>query len=140
MYNILNWEGFMKKKIIILSSFISIFILSCFNNDSIVKLNKYAARYEGTINTTSNVRQLITNKCTLIVNEDSSIEITIEGGNVYDKKLTISKEELVKTDDISYNTSKDGNNYTFVFHDTYMTLRIENTDNTVSEGKLSKIE
>ncbi|WP_300754410.1 hypothetical protein [uncultured Brachyspira sp.] len=130
----------MKKKIIILSSFISIFILSCFNNDSIVKLNKYAARYEGTINTTSNVRQLITNKCTLIVNEDSSIEITIEGGNVYDKKLTISKEELVKTDDISYNTSKDGNNYTFVFHDTYMTLRIENTDNTVSEGKLSKIE
>lgn len=49
----------MKKKIIILSYFISIFILSCFNNDSIVKLNKYAARYEGTINTTANVRQLL---------------------------------------------------------------------------------
>ena len=98
----------MKKKIIILSSFISIFILSCFNNDSIVKLNKYTWRYEGTMNTEANVRQLTTNKCTLIVNEDSSIEITIEGGNIYDKRLTISKEELTKTDDTSYNTSKDG--------------------------------
>ena len=129
----------MKKKIIILSYFISIFILSCFNNDSIVKLNKYTGRYEGTMNTEANVRQLTTNKCTLIVNEDSSIEITIEGGNIYDKRLTISKEELTKTDDTSYNTSKDGNNYTFIFNNTYMTLKIENTDNTVSEGKLSKI-
>lgn len=91
------------------------------------------------MNTEANVRQLTTNKCTLIVNEDSSIEITIEGGNIYDKRLTISKEELTKTDDTSYNTSKDGNNYTFIFNNTYMTLKIENTDNTVSEGKLSKI-
>ena len=76
--------------------------------------------YEGTMNTEANVRQLTTNKCTLIVNEDSSIEITIEGGNIYDKRLTISKEELTKTDDTSYNTSKDGNNYTFIFNNTYM--------------------
>ncbi|WP_157154816.1 hypothetical protein [Brachyspira murdochii] len=130
----------MKKKIIILLYFINLFILSCFNNDSIVKLNKYAARYEGSINTKAYVRDLTINKCILIVNEDSSIEITIEGGNAYDKILTISKEELVKTDDISYQASKYGNNYTFIFHDTYIILKIENSDNTLSEGTLSKIE
>ena len=93
----------MKHCIKILSlSFIFLFILSCGNkNDPTVKLEKYTGRYEGVLNTTQNTRQLITNKCTLIVNEDSSINITIEGGNIYDDIVTISKEELTKVGDAS---------------------------------------
>lgn len=131
----------MKHCIKILSlSFIFLFILSCGNkNDPTVKLEKYTGRYEGVLNTTQNTRQLITNKCTLIVNEDSSINITIEGGNIYDDIVTISKEELTKAGDASYTADKEGKKYSFAFYDTYMNLTINNTDNTTSEGKLSKI-
>ena len=131
----------MKHCIKILSlSFIFLFILSCGNkNDPTVKLEKYTGRYEGVLNTTQNTRQLITNKCTLIVNEDSSINITIEGGNIYDDIVTISKEELTKVGDASYTAEKDGKKYSFAFYDTYMNLTINNTDNSTSEGKLSKI-
>ena len=131
----------MKHCIKILSlSFIFLFILSCGNkNDPTVKLEKYTGRYEGVLNTTQNTRQLITNKCTLIVNEDSSINITIEGGNIYDDIVTISKEELTKVGDASYTADKEGKKYSFAFYDTYMNLTINNTDNTTSEGKLSKI-
>ncbi|OEJ15327.1 hypothetical protein BFL38_13605 [Brachyspira hampsonii] len=125
---------------IISLSFIFLFILSCGNNnDSIVKLDKYIGRYEGVLNTTQNTRQLITNKCTLIVNEDSSIDITIEGGNIYDSRVSISKEELTKVSDASYTAEKDGKKYSFAFYDTYMNLMIVNTDNSTSDGKLSKI-
>lgn len=131
----------MKHCIKILSlSFIFLFILSCGNkNDPTVKLEKYTGRYEGVLNTTQNTRQLITNKCTLIVNEDSSINITIEGGNIYDDIVTISKEELTKVGDASYTAEKGGKKYSFAFYDTYMNLTINNTDNSTSEGKLSKI-
>ena len=126
----------MKHCIKILSlSFIFLFILSCGNkNDPTVKLEKYTGRYEGVLNTTQNTRQLITNKCTLIVNN-----ITIEGGNIYDDIVTISKEELTKVGDASYTAEKEGKKYSFAFYDTYMNLTINNTDNSTSEGKLSKI-
>ncbi|KLI53404.1 hypothetical protein A9X81_06705 [Brachyspira hyodysenteriae] len=131
----------MKHCIKILSlSFILLFILSCGNkNDPTVKLDKYTGRYEGALNTIQNTRQLETNKCTLIVNEDSSIEIIIEGGNIRDDRVTISKEELTKVEDNSYTAEKNGKKYSFAFYDTYMNLTINNTDNTTSEGKLSKI-
>ncbi|ANN63695.1 hypothetical protein SZ47_02885 [Brachyspira hyodysenteriae] len=131
----------MKHCIKILSlSFILLFILSCGNkNDPTVKLDKYTGRYEGVLNTIQNTRQLETNKCTLIVNEDSSIEIIIEGGNIRDDRVTISKEELTKVEDNSYTAEKNGKKYSFTFYDTYMNLTINNTDNTTSEGKLSKI-
>ena len=131
----------MKHCIKILSlSFILLFILSCGNkNDPTAKLDKYTGRYEGALNTTQNTKQLITNKCTLIVNEDSSIEITIEGGNIYDDKVTISKGELTKVDEASYTAEKGRKKYSFAFHDTYMVLIIENTDNTTTKGELSKI-
>ena len=58
-------------KIIILSIYI-FFILSCSNNPM-----KNESRYEGVLNTTKNTRQLITNKCTVIVDEFGSIAITI---------------------------------------------------------------
>ena len=129
------------KKIINLTFLFCIifFAFSCSKNDSGVKLNKYLGRYEGTLNTTANTKQLVTNKGTLIVNEDDSINIKIEGGNIYDDNVTIVKEELTQVTDNSYQTEKNGKKYTFTFNDTYMTLKIENTDNTVSEGKLSKI-
>lgn len=125
-------------KIIILS--ISIFfILSCGNNnDSIVKLDKYKGRYEGVLNTTQNTRQVITNKCTLIVNE-STIEIVIEGGNIYDDRVNISKEELTKVNDDSYQSYKNGKNYTFNFYSDHTTITIANTDNTTTKGQLSKV-
>ncbi|MEI0549886.1 hypothetical protein R4K89_06180 [Brachyspira intermedia] len=130
----------MKHCIKILSvSFIFLFILSCGNKNDPIENLKETARYEGTLITTQNTRQLITNKCTLIVNENSSIEITIEGGNIYDGIVTISKEELNKVEDNSYTAEKDGKKYSFAFYDTYMNLTINNTDNSTSEGKLSKI-
>ncbi|WP_028330182.1 hypothetical protein [Brachyspira alvinipulli] len=119
-------------KIIILS--ISIFfILSCSNPV------KNESRYEGVLNTTNNTRQLITNKCTVIVDEFGSIEITIEGDNGYEGVTNISEEELIQTSDNSYTASKNGKRYSFVFNDGYMTLTIENTDNTTSNGQLSKV-
>lgn len=124
----------MKHCIKILSlSFILLFILSCGNkNDPTVKLDKYTGRYEGVLNTIQNTRQLETNKCTLIVNEDSSIEIIIEGGNIRDDRVTISKEELTKVEDNSYTAEKNGKKYSFAFYDTYMNLTINNTDNTTN--------
>ncbi|CRF35246.1 hypothetical secreted protein [Brachyspira suanatina] len=130
----------MKHCIKILSlSFILLFILSCGNKNDPIENLKGTARYEGTLMTTQNTRQLETNKGTLIVNEDSSIEIIIEGGNIRYSKVTISKEELTKVDEASYTAEKDGNKYSFAFYDTYMNLTINNTDNTTTNGKLSKI-
>ncbi|MEI0559269.1 hypothetical protein [Brachyspira intermedia] len=130
----------MKHCIKILSlSFIFLFILSCGNKYDPIENMNGTTRYEGTLNTTQNTKQLITNKCTLIVNEDSSIDITIEGGNIYDGIVTISKEELTKVGDASYTAEKGGKKYSFAFYDTYMNLTINNTDNTTSDGKLSKI-
>lgn len=130
----------MKHCIKILSlSFIFLFILSCGNKYDPIENMNGTTRYEGTLNTTQNTKQLITNKCTLIVNEDSSIDITIEGGNIYDGIVTISKEELTKVGDASYTAEKNGKKYSFAFYDTYMNLTINNTDNSTSEGKLSKI-
>lgn len=120
-------------KIIILSISI-LFILSCGNNPM-----KNESRYEGVLNTTQNTRQLITNKCTVIVDEFGSIAITIEGDNGYEGVTNISEEELIQTSDNSYTASKNGKRYSFVFNDGYMTLTIENTDNTTSNGLLSKV-
>ena len=130
----------MKHCIKILSlSFIFLFILSCGNKYDPIENMNGTTKYAGTLNTTQNTRQLITNKCTLIVNEYSSINITIEGGNIYDDIVTISKEELTKVGDASYTAEKNGKKYSFAFYDTYMNLTINNTDNSTSEGKLSKI-
>lgn len=120
-------------KIIILSIYI-FFILSCSNNPM-----KNESRYEGVLNTTKNTRQLITNKCTVIVDEFGSIAITIEGDNGYEGVTNISEEELIQTSDNSYTASKNGKRYSFVFNDGYMPLTIENTDNTTSNGLLSKV-
>ena len=120
-------------KIIILSIYI-FFILSCSNNPM-----KNESRYEGVLNTTKNTRQLITNKCTVIVDEFGSIAITIEEDNGYEGVTNISEEELIQTSDNSYTASKNGKRYSFVFNDGYMTLTIENTDNTTSNGLLSKV-
>ena len=120
-------------KIIILSIYI-FFILSCSNNPM-----KNESRYEGVLNTTKNTRQLITNKCTVIVDEFGSIAITIEGDNGYEGVTNISEEELIQTSDNSYTASKNGKRYSFVFNDGYMTLTIENTANTTSNGLLSKV-
>ena len=65
-------------KIITLSISI-LLILSCSNNPM-----KNESRYEGVLNTTKNTRQLITNKCTVIVDEFGSIALTIEGDNGYE--------------------------------------------------------
>ena len=120
-------------KIITLSISI-LLILSCSNNPM-----KNESRYEGVLNTTKNTRQLITNKCTVIVDEFGSIAITIEGDNGYEGVTNISEEELIQTSDNSYTASKNGKRYSFVFNDGYMTLTIENTDNTTSNGLLSKV-
>ena len=115
------------------------FMIGCFSNDPIEKIEKYNGKYEGALNTRENIRQIIPNKCTLIVNDDSSIDITITGGNEYDDQLTISKEELTKTEDNIYQANKNSKNYTFAFYSDYMNLTIENNDNTITEGKLSKM-
>ena len=120
-------------KIITLSISI-LLILSCSNNPM-----KNESRYEGVLNTTQNTRQLITNKCTLIVDEFGSIAITIEGDNGYEGVTNISEEELIQISDNSYTASKNEKRYSFVFNDGYMTLTIENTDNTTSNGLLSKV-
>lgn len=100
---------------------------------------KNESRYEGVLNTTQNTRQLITNKCTLIVDEFGSIAITIEGDNGYEGVTNISEEELIQISDNSYTASKNEKRYSFVFNDSYMTLTIENTDNTTTKGQLSKV-
>ncbi len=125
-------------KVLILFCF-AYFMIGCFSNDPIEKIEKYSGRYEGALNTTENKRELTINQCTLIVNDDNSIDITITGGNKYDDQLTISKEELTKTEDNIYHASKNSKNYTFAFYSDYMNLTIENTDNTITEGKLSKM-
>ncbi|WP_300366517.1 hypothetical protein [Brachyspira sp.] len=124
----------MKYCIKILSlSFLLLFVLSCGNRVEI------AGRYEGVLKTTRNTRQVITNKCIVIVNDDTSMNIDIQGDNIYKGKVSISKEELTKIDDNSYIANKDGKQYTVVFHSGYMVLTINNTDYTTSKGELSKI-
>lgn len=123
----------MKYCIRILSlSFLLLFVLSCGNRIEI------SGRYEGVLNTTRNTRQLITNKCIVIVNDDTSMNIDIQGDNIYADKVSISKEELTKIDDNSYIANKDGKQYTIVFHSGYMVLTINNTDNATSKGELPK--
>lgn len=77
-------------KVLILFCF-AYFIIGCFSNDPIEKIKKYSGRYEGALNTTENKRELTINNCTLIVNDDNSIAITITGGNEYDDQVTIAK-------------------------------------------------
>ena len=130
----------MKHCIKILSlSFILLFILSCGNNNDPIENLKETARYEGALDTKQNTKQIIPNKGILIVREDSSIYLEIQGDNIYDDIVTISKEELTKVDEASYTAEKGGKKYSFPFYDTYMNLTINNTDNTTTEGKLSKI-
>lgn len=64
----------------------------------------------------------------------------MEGGNIYDKNLDIAKEELTKVNDDTYNAQKNGNSYTFDFYKDYLSLTITNTDNSITEGKLSKAQ
>lgn len=64
----------------------------------------------------------------------------MEGGNIYNKNVNIVNEELTKVNDDSYTAQKNGNNYVFDFNKDYLSLTITNTDNTITEGKLSKVQ
>ena len=61
-------------------------------------------------------------------------------GIIDDKNLDIAKEELTKVNDDTYNAQKNGNSYTFDFYKDYLSLTITNTDNSITEGKLSKAQ
>ena len=125
------------KKVLILLSII-IFTYSCKNNTGV---SKYQGTYRGSVNTTLILeRQLIVNTATVKVDENSAINVMMEGGNIYDKNVNIVNEELTKVNDDSYNAQKDGNNYVFDFNKDYLSLTITNTDNTITEGKLSKVQ
>ncbi|MEI0612576.1 hypothetical protein [Brachyspira pilosicoli] len=124
------------KEILILLSIV-IFIFSCKNNTSV---SKYQGTYEGLTVTRQNTKQLPNNKTTVKVSENESINVIMEGGNIYDKNVYIVKEELTKVNDDTYNAQKDRNTYTFDFYKDYLSLTITNTDNTITEGKLSKIQ
>lgn len=125
------------KKVLILLPII-IFIFSCKNNTGV---SKYQGTYRGSVNTIPDTeRQLIVNTATVKVDENSSINVIMEGGNIYDKNADIVKEELTKVNDDSYNAQKNGNSYTFDFYKDYLSLTITNTDNSITEGKLSKAQ
>ena len=124
------------KKVLILLPII-IFIYSCKNNTGV---SKYQGTYEGLTVTRQNTKQLPNNKTTVKVSENESINVIMEGGNIYDKNVDIAKEELTKVNDDTYNAQKDRNTYTFDFYKDYLSLTITNTDNTITEGKLSKIQ
>ena len=123
-------------KFLILLSII-IFIYSCKNNTGV---SKYQGTYEGLTVTRQNTKQLPNNKTTVKVSENESINVIMEGGNIYDKNVDIAKEELTKVNDDTYNAQKDRNTYTFDFYKDYLSLTITNTDNTITEGKLSKVQ
>ena len=133
---ILFMKNIIKKILIFLSIFI--FIYSCKNNAGV---NKYQGIYRGSVNTTLvSEKQLIVNTAIVTVYENNSINVIMEGENVYDKNVNIVNEELTKVNDDSYNSQKDGNNYVFDFNKDYLSLTITNTDNTITEGKLSKVQ
>lgn len=125
------------KKILIISS-ITIFIYSCTNNTGV---SKYQGTYRGSVNTTlGSERQLIVNTATVTINANDSINVMMEGGIIYDKNVDIVKEELTRVNDDTYNAQKNGNSYTFDFYKDYLSLTITNTDNSITEGKLSKAQ
>ncbi|MBW5378145.1 hypothetical protein E6A45_05725 [Brachyspira pilosicoli] len=125
------------KKILIISS-ITIFIYSCTNNTGV---SKYQGTYRGSVNTTlGSERQLIVNTATVTINANDSINVMMEGGNIYDKNVDIAKEELTRVNDDTYNAQKDGNSYTFTFYNDYMNLNIHNTDNYITDGQLPKAQ
>ena len=125
------------KKVLILLPII-IFIFSCKNNTGV---SKYQGTYRGSVNTIPDTeRQLIVNTATVKVDENSSINVIMEGGNIYDKNVNIVKEELTKVNDNSYSAKKDGRNYTFTFYNDYMNLNIYNTDNNITDGQLPKVQ
>lgn len=120
---------------------LSICLYSCTNKNSVEDISKYKSTYRGSVNTTlASEKQLIVNTATVRVDENSSINVIMEGGNIYDKNVDIVKEELTKVNDDSYNAQKNGNNYAFDFNKYYLSLTITNTDNTITEGKLSKVQ
>ncbi|TXJ44941.1 hypothetical protein [Brachyspira pilosicoli] len=129
------------KRIIKLLIILSICLYSCTNKNSVEDISKYKSTYRGSVNTTlASEKQLIVNTATVRVDENSSINVIMEGGNIYDKNVDIVKEELTKVNDDSYNAQKNGNNYAFDFNKYYLSLTITNTDNTITEGKLSKVQ
>ena len=92
-------KNIIKKILIFLSIFI--FIYSCKNNAGV---NKYQGTYRGSVNTTLvSEKQLIVNTATVTVYENNSINVIMEGVNVYDKNVNIVNEELTKVNDDSYN-------------------------------------
>lgn len=125
------------KKILIISS-ITIFIYSCTNNTGV---SKYQGTYRGSVNTTlGSERQLIVNTATVTINANDSINVMMEGRNIYDKNVDIVKEELTRVNDDTYNAQKDGNSYAFTFYNDYMNLNIHNTDNYITDGQLPKAQ
>ena len=129
------------KRIIKLLIILSICLYSCTNKNSVEDISKYKGTYRGSVNTTlASEKQLIVNTATVRVDENSSINVIMVCGNIYDKYVDIVKEELTKVNDDTYNAQKNGNNYAFDFNKDYLSLTITNTDNTITEGKLSKVQ
>ena len=129
------------KRIIKLLIILSICLYSCTNKNSVADISKYKGTYRGSVNTTlASEKQLIVNTATVRVDENSSINVIMEFGNIYDKNVKIAEQELTKVNDDSYNAQKNGNNYAFDFNKYYLSLTITNTDNTITEGKLSKVQ
>ena len=129
------------KNIMKLLIILSLFLFSCTNKNSVENIVKYKGTYRGSVITTPDLeKQLIVNTATVKIDENSSINVVMEGGNIYDKNVDIVKEELTKVDDNSYTAKKDGNNYTFTFYNDYMNLNIYNTDNYITDGQLPKVQ
>ena len=129
------------KNIIKFLIILSIFLFSCSNKNSVEDISKYKNIYRGSVNTTTaSEKQLIVNTATVTVDENSSVNVLMEGGNVYDKNVNIVKEELTKVNDNSYSAQKDGDNYTFTFYNDYMNLNIHNANNSITDGKLPKVQ
>ena len=129
------------RNIVKLLIILSILLYSCTNKNSVEDISKYKGTYRGSVNTTpTSERQLIVNTATVKVDENSSINVLLEGGNIYDKNVDITKEELTKVNDNSYSAKKDGRNYTFTFYNDYMNLNIYNTDNNITDGQLPKVQ
>lgn len=129
------------KRIIKLLIILSICLYSCTNKNYVEDISKYKSTYRASVNTTlASEKQLIVNTATVRVDENSSINVIMEGGNIYDKNVDIAEQELTKVNDDSYSAKKDGRNYTFTFYNDYMNLNIYNTDNNITDGQLPKVQ
>ena len=87
----MRYNLFMKNTIKLLI-ILSIFLFSCSNKNSVEDISKYQGTYRASVNTVpASEKQLIVNTATVTVDENSSVNVLMEGGNVYDKNVNIVK-------------------------------------------------